>query len=107
MELALGYLDMPLAEFWDFTPRQFQLKLEGRREYEEMIQRFEWERVRFQTTALINKDRKRQHQIKQTDLISFDWEKKINKKKLKAERKKAMYLMSKSDKENKQQNKKD
>ena len=101
MGVALGYLEMPIAEFWDFTPRQFQLKLDARRDYEEMLQRFEWERLRFQTTALINKDRKRQHQIKQKDLISFDWEKKVNKKKLEAERKKAQYLMTKADKKSK------
>ena len=76
MGLALGYLNMTVAEFWDFTPRQLQLKLNHRREYEELMQRFEWERMRFQTTALINKDRKASQQIKQTDLITFDWEKK-------------------------------
>jgi hypothetical protein len=101
LELALGFLNMPISEFWDFTPRQLQLKLEGRRAYEDVLQRSEWERVRFQTTALINKDRKRQHQIKQTDLISFDWEKKVNKKQLESDRKKAMYLMAKADKKSK------
>ena len=101
MGLALGFLNMNLAEFWDFTPRQFQIKMDARREYEEMLQRFEWERLRFQTTALINKDRKRKDQIKQTDLISFEWEKKSRIKNLKEDRKKAMYLLNKADKENK------
>ena len=104
----MGFLNIPLADFWDYTPRQFQLQMEGRREYEDMIQRFEWERVRFQTTALINKDRKRQHQIKQKDLISFDWEQKTKKTNVDKERKKAMYLMAKADKETKkEQEKKD
>jgi len=108
MSLALGYLDMPISEFWDLTPRQFQLKLDGRREYEDMLQRFEWERVRFQTTALINKDRKRSNQIKLKDLITFDWEKKLDLKKINEDRKKAMYLIAKAEKENKkQQSKKD
>ena len=101
MGLALGFLNMSLSEFWDYTPRQFQIKMEGRREYEDMMQKFEWERVRFQTTALINKDRKRKDQIKQTDLITFDWEKKINLEKIKADRKKAMYLLAKEAKKNK------
>tara|TARA_R100000742_G_C4243226_1_gene62536 strand:- start:476 stop:802 length:327 start_codon:yes stop_codon:yes gene_type:complete len=108
MSLALGYLDMSISEFWDLTPRQFQLKLDGRREYEDMLQRFEWERVRFQTTALINKDRKRSNQIKLKDLITFDWEKKLDLKKINEDRKKAMYLIAKAEKENKkQQSKKD
>tara|TARA_R100000700_G_scaffold40930_1_gene58555 strand:+ start:3264 stop:3578 length:315 start_codon:yes stop_codon:yes gene_type:complete len=101
MSLALGFLNMSLDEFWDFTPRQFQLKMEGRRDYEEMIQRFEWERVRFQTTALINKDRKRQNQIKQSDLIQFNWEKKIDLEKIRADRKKAMYIIAKEEKKQK------
>ena len=101
MGLALGYLDMSLAEFWDFTPRQLQLKLENKREFEELLQRLEWERVRFQTTALINKDRKRSHQIKQTDLITFDWEKKSTIVDYDKERKKAMYLINKANKKSK------
>lgn len=75
--------------------------MEGKREYEDMLQRFEWERIRFQTTALINKDRKRQHQIKQKDLITFDWEQQKKKINIDKERKKAMYLMAQADKENK------
>tara|TARA_R100000655_G_scaffold31221_1_gene62675 strand:- start:14947 stop:15255 length:309 start_codon:yes stop_codon:yes gene_type:complete len=101
MGLALGFLDMSLEEFWDFTPRQLQLKLEHRKNYEDMLQRFEWERVRFQTTALINKDRKASQQIKQTDLISFDWEKKSKIKNAELERSKAMYLINKANKKNK------
>ncbi len=75
--------------------------MEGKREYEDMLQRFEWERIRFQTTALINKDRKRQHQIKQKDLITFDWEQQKKKINIDKERKKALYLMAQADKENK------
>lgn len=101
MGLSLGFLNMTLDEFWDFTPRQLQLKLEHRREYEEMIQRFEWERMRFQTTALINKDRKKSNQIKQTDLITFEWEKKSKIKNLESERSKAMYLINKANQKNK------
>jgi len=105
MGVALGYLDMPIDEFWIMTPRQLQLKLDAKNLHEEGIQRLEWERMRFQTIALINKDRKRQHQIKAKDLISFAWEKENNEDKLKADRKKAMYLIEKSRKE--QQNNKE
>ena len=102
MGLSLGFLNMTLDEFWDITPRQLQLKLEHRREYEEMIQRFEWERMRFQTTALINKDRKKSNQIKQTDLITFEWEKKSKIKNIESERSKAMYLINKANQKNKE-----
>ncbi len=98
MELGLGYLNMSPDEFWDYTPRLFQMKLQGRREHDFELQKAEWERVRFQTTALINKDRKRQDQIKLKDLIEFDWEKKINVKKLKSDKKKTEYLIAKANK---------
>jgi len=91
---------MPIDEFWNYTPRLLQLKLEGRNKYEEGLQRAEWERMRFQTTALINKDRKRNNQIKQKDLISFDWEKKTALKNIEEERRKAMYLMAKAKNKN-------
>lgn len=99
--IATGFLNMTVAEFWDFTPRQLQLKSDSRKEYEDMLQRMEWERMRFQTTALINKDRKRKDQIKQTDLIKFDWEKKSTIKNIDKERKKAMYLINKANKNSK------
>jgi hypothetical protein len=54
--------------------------------------------MRFQTLALINKDRKRKDQLKLKDLIEFDWEKKINFKKLKSDKKKAEYLIAKANK---------
>ena len=63
------------------------------------IQKSEWERMRFQTVALINKDRKRADQIKLKDLAQFDWDKKGNEKKLKLDRKKAKYLIAKANKE--------
>tara|TARA_B100000519_G_C14261030_1_gene448057 strand:+ start:13073 stop:13402 length:330 start_codon:yes stop_codon:yes gene_type:complete len=95
MGIALGFLNMPLKEFWDITPRQLQLKIDSKKEYEEMLQRGEWERMRFQTTALINKDRKRSEQIKMQDLITFEWEKNKRKKHEKSDRDKAMYLIHK------------
>ena len=68
MGLALGFLDMSLDEFWDFTPRQLQLKLDHRKQYEDLLQRYEWERLRFQTTALINNDKKKADKIYQEDM---------------------------------------
>tara|TARA_Y100001963_G_scaffold129240_1_gene184310 strand:- start:130 stop:411 length:282 start_codon:yes stop_codon:yes gene_type:complete len=85
-------------EFWDYTPRMFQLKLRGKNDHDFEVQKSEWERVRFQTVALINSERKRQDQIKLKDLIEFDWEKKVNVKKLKSDKKKAEYLIAQANK---------
>jgi len=85
-------------EFWDYTPRMFQLKLKGRNNKDFELMRGEWERVRFQTVALINSERKRSDQIKLKDLIEFDWEKKVNAKKLISDKKKAEYLIAQANK---------
>jgi len=89
---------MPIKEFWDLTPRQFQLKLKGKKNKDFELQKAEWERMRFQTIALINKDRKRQDQLKLKDLVEFEWEKKVNLKQLKKDRKEAQYLIAKANK---------
>jgi len=85
-------------EFWDYTPRMFQLKLKGRNNKDFELMKGEWERVRFQTVALINSERKRSDQIKLKDLIEFDWEKKVNAKKLISDKKKAEYLIAQANK---------
>ena len=85
-------------EFWDYTPRMFQLKLKGRNNLDFELLKGEWERVRFQTVALINSERKRSDQIKLKDLIEFDWEKKVNAKKLISDKKKAEYLIAQANK---------
>ena len=85
-------------EFWDYTPRMFQLKLRGKNDHDFEVQKAEWERVRFQTVALINSERKRQDQIKLKDLIEFDWEKKVNVNKLISDKKKAEYLIAQANK---------
>ena len=89
---------MSPEEFWDYTPRMFQIKLKGSRNHDFELQRGEWERVRFQTVALINSERKRQDQIKLKDLIEFDWEKKVNVNKLISDKKKAEYLIAQANK---------
>ena len=76
----------------------FQLKLDGKQNKDFELQKAEWERMRFQTLCLINKDRKRQDQLKLKDLIEFDWEKKVNLKKLKQDKKKAEFLIAQANK---------
>jgi hypothetical protein len=100
LEIALGYLNMSPDDFWDFTPRLFQLKLEGKRKVDYELQKQDWERMRYQTVCLINKDRKRSEQLKLTDLVKFEWEEKTAKKQKLKDYKKAMYLIHKTKKEN-------
>lgn len=104
MQIGLGELNMSVDEFWDYTPYLFQLKVKGKRNFDFELQKSEWERMRFQTTALINKDRKRQDQIKAIDLVEFDWEKNKQKNDKISEMKKAQYLLMKAQKEHKQKN---
>ncbi len=75
MEIALGKLNMTEDEFWDITPRVFQLKCDGFFSLVDNVERLKWERMRFQTVALINSQRKRSEQITAQKLIKFDWEK--------------------------------
>ena len=84
---------MNLDEFWDYTPRLFQLRLIGKQNADMEIQKSEWERMRYQTVCLINKDRKRSEQIKLTDLVKFDWEKKKSNVK---DYKRVQYLLAKA-----------
>tara|TARA_R100001086_G_scaffold199785_3_gene115989 strand:- start:1464 stop:1769 length:306 start_codon:yes stop_codon:yes gene_type:complete len=98
MQIAIGYLDMDLDKFWDITPRQLQLKYEGRKQFVEEQHRDAWERTRWQTAILINKDRKRKDQVKLFDLVKFPWESKKDSKKLEKDRRKVQYLMAKANK---------
>mgnify|MGYP003146660687 CR=1 FL=1 len=82
-------------EFWDMTPKVFYLKSEGFFELLEMREQFEWERVRFQTVALINSERKRHQQIRPQQLVKFGWEKKEHKKN---EKDKIDYIIHKAKK---------
>ncbi len=98
LEIGLGYLNLSVSEFWDFTPRMFQLKLKGKQNADFELQKAEWERLRYQTVCLINKDRKQKDQLKLNDLTVFDWEKNLRHGKAKQDRKKAEYLIYKANK---------
>jgi len=80
-------------EFWDITPKVFQLKCDGFFEFVEEQQKQEWERMRFQTVCLINSQRKRSEQITLQKLIKFDWEKTETKE---SERDKVDYIIHKA-----------
>jgi len=78
-------MNLSPEEFYDYLPKHFWTKMDGFYELENLRQQQEWERVRWQTTYLINVHLPKNKSIKSTDLVKFDWEKKekIDVKKLK------------------------
>lgn len=86
-------MHMKEDEFWDMTPRIFQIKCDGFFSLIDDLERQKWERMRFQTVALINSQRKRSEQISLHKLVKFDWDKKESQKN---ERDKIDYIIHKS-----------
>jgi len=78
---------MGVNEFYNYLPKHFWNKLDGFYELENIREKSKWERVRWQTTLLLNIQMAKGKKIKPTELIEFEWykkEKKIDYKKLKA-----------------------
>ena len=67
---------MQVDEFYDMLPKFFWNKMDGFYELENMRQRQEWERVRWQTTLLLNIQLPKNKTVKPTDLMKFDWDSK-------------------------------
>ena len=67
---------MQVDEFYDMLPKFFWNKMDGFYELENMRQRQEWERTRWQTTLLLNIQLPKNKTVKPTDLIKFDWDSK-------------------------------
>ena len=67
---------MSVEEFYDMIPRHFFNKLDGFFELEQLRDRSDWERTRWQTCYLLNIQLPRGKQIKLKDLINFDWDSK-------------------------------
>ena len=77
---------MGVEEFYDYLPKHFWNKLDGFYEIENIKERANWERTRWQTTLLLNIQIAKGKKLKPTDLIEFEWDKKqkqIDYKKLK------------------------
>ena len=88
---------MGVNEFYDYLPKHFWNKLDGFYELENIRERSNWERTRWQTTLLLNIQIAKGKKIKPTDLIEFEWDKKYKKidyDKLKA---KAEYIKKMSE----------
>lgn len=67
---------MSVEEFYNMIPKHFFNKLNGFFDLEQMRERNEWERIRWQTCYLLNIQIAKGKKLKLTDLIKFDWDKK-------------------------------
>ena len=65
---------MGVDEFYDYLPKHFWNKMDGFYELENQRQRQEWERIRWQTTYLLNIQLPKRKTLKPKDLIEFDWD---------------------------------
>ena len=83
---------MSVDGFYDMLPKHFWNKLDGFYELENMRQQQEWERVRWQTTLLLNIQLPKNKTIKPKDLVEFDWDKKTSNVDLKKLKAKAEYI---------------
>ncbi len=91
---------MGVNEFYDYLPKHFWNKLDGFYQLENIRERGNWERTRWQTTLLLNIQMSKGKRLKPTDLIEFEWDKKdkkIDYEKLKA---KAEYVKKMSEHKN-------
>tara|TARA_R110000744_G_scaffold139964_3_gene251123 strand:- start:2126 stop:2407 length:282 start_codon:yes stop_codon:yes gene_type:complete len=68
-------MNMKVDEFYEMFPKHFWLKMDGFNDLENMRQRQEWERCRWQTAYLLNPHTGKGKTIKPTDLIEFEWDK--------------------------------
>jgi len=76
---AFGQIGLMPSQFYDLLPREWGNLVEGWNERQNRKEQAEWERIRWQTTILINPHTKKT--IKAKDLIVFPWEKQPKKNK--------------------------
>tara|TARA_R110002167_G_C12342365_1_gene621303 strand:+ start:91 stop:372 length:282 start_codon:yes stop_codon:yes gene_type:complete len=90
-------MGMSVDEFYDMIPRHFFNKLDGFFELEQLRDRSDWERTRWQTCYLLNIQLPRGKQIKLKDLINFDWDSKDTKVDYEKLKKRAEYVKKLED----------
>lgn len=74
---AFGQVGLSPEAFYDLTPRQWANKVSGWEAQINLIQQQEWERIRWQTTWLVNPHTKKK--LSPKDLMVFPWEEKKKK----------------------------
>lgn len=75
----MGLLGLTPRTLYDFTFREFGNAVRGRYKSEELLDRSNWERVRWQTALLLNVHTKKGSSLKPKDLAVFPWEEATNK----------------------------
>ena len=65
---------MDAAEFYSQSPKEFSKLLEIKAEEREGLYRQDMERMRLQTSILVNSQRTKKEQIKTENLIQFTWD---------------------------------
>ncbi len=85
-------MGMSVEDFYDMIPKHFFNKMDGFFELEQLRDRSDWERTRWQTCYLLNIQLSRGKQLKLKDLIQFAWEKKDTKEDYNKLKNKAEYI---------------
>lgn len=80
-ELGLGLLGLSPAALYSLTFEELGNAVRGKRQSEEIRERSDWERTRWQTALLLNVHTKKGAKITPKDLAVFPWEKAAQKKK--------------------------
>lgn len=88
---------MKPEDFFNMLPKYFWKKLDGFYNNISRNQRYEWERIRWQTTLLLNVHTDKGKTLKATDLIEFNWDKKESKKEIKTNKAYAEYIKKLED----------
>lgn len=80
-ELGLGLLGLSPAALYSLTFEELGNAVRGKRQSEEIRERSDWERTRWQTALLLNVHTKKGAKITPKDLAVFPWEKAAHKNK--------------------------
>jgi hypothetical protein len=68
-------LGLSPKSLYSLTFKEFGNAVKGKKESEEMLERSNWERTRWQTSLLLNVHTKKGSKISPKDLALFPWEK--------------------------------
>ena len=80
-ELGLGLLGLAPFALYSLTFEELGNAVRGKRQSEEIRERSDWERTRWQTALLLNVHTKKGAKITPIDLAVFPWEEAAQKKK--------------------------
>lgn len=88
---------MPV-EFWNLTFHEFWCIQKGKNDRFEMLQRFEWERVRWLACINLQPHTKKGQNLTPQKLCKFEWEKTKTEIDIEKQRERAKYIKKKYDK---------